>query len=129
MREGGTTSRERASMKRWFRRMADVTSEAAQARGRPGVSRAEFELAWAQFIRGWGQRTHAEFERFQVTAEAWRLNAYERLRSPEAGEAEAVEDDWIDDIDDEFGLMLTDSLWFILWRSGKPPAKAAQRAA
>lgn len=114
-------------MKRWFRELADATNAAAEARGREPISRGEFELAWTQFIRAWGDRTAADFERFKEVALYWREHAYERL--PDQHTSEAVDNEWIEAMNNEFGLMLSEHLWFLWWRSGKPPDKAERRAA
>jgi hypothetical protein len=117
---GGTTSAERARMRAWFYGLARATGKAAEARGRDAPTPEEIAAGWSDFIRAWGTaRTWGEFERLRFVVAEKRLGAYRLLRAE--GYEEAVEDDFLSDLDDEFGLVLQETLWFILWRSGKPP--------
>lgn len=117
-------------MRRWVERMASGTRAAAEAKGREGPSRAEAHDAGVYFVQTWraAGRSYADFERFRDSIEAaGRGAAYQRIAG---SSVEAVEDSWIGDIDADFGLSLSENiLWFLLWRSGKPPTVASDREA
>jgi hypothetical protein len=119
---GGTTSSERARIRSWFYGLARATGKTAEARGRDAPTEEEIDAGWRDFIRQWGtSRTWQEFERLRFSVAEKRLGAYRLLRAE--GYEEAVEEDFLADLDEEFGLVLQETLWFILWRSGKPPQK------
>jgi hypothetical protein len=120
---GGMTSRQRESMKSWFYNLAGDTAKRAEAKEREAPTREEIDAGWRDVIRAWGPlRSQQDFERLRFSVAEKRLGAYRLLKTE--GSEDAVEDEFLEDLDDEFGLVLQESLWFLWWRSGKPPAAA-----
>lgn len=125
--KGGTTSSERQRIKQWFVALAKQTSAAAEAKGREPITRAEIEEAWQDFIRQWGERDWAAFERLRHTVAIWRNEGYSMIHG--MGGPVAVRESFFEALEDEFGLQLEENLWFLLWRSGKPPERGERQAA
>jgi len=135
LREGGLSASERARIVRWVERMARETSRAAETKGRAGVDPGEAHEAGLQLARQWDRAGQGwgDFERFRDSIEAAdRGEAYHQIsvRYGGTGSPDDVADDWIEEIDDEYGLSLSENiLWFLLWRSGKPPKGGEREAA
>ena len=125
---GGTTSREKQRIKAWFRRLAKESGRAAEAKGREALTRAEIDAGADAFLERWGDKTWSEFEQFRHTIATWRNEAY-AVKLFELHHAEDVEEEFTDEIEAEYGLMLDDTMYFLLWRSGKPPGKKDRIAA
>jgi hypothetical protein len=135
--ERGMTDRDRSRVRAWVLRLAADTDARVRDKykDRDGVSREDAIRAFNAWWKAGGNRmTWPQFERWREAKERDRAKAYNDLKAEYArpGEdlAESVEAGIMEQSEEEFGLSLNDDLlWFIIWRSGRPPSAREDRRA